>query len=314
MDVYSVACLIITVEEAKVLAASHISSHGSSAQEKQSKAIIAACALLTHATDAGWSIIWPVLLQRITNSTEVITTAVYDFREKAIPIAQMAEDQLADFYIWLSRQYLHADDPQREDSGWVSAPEEVIRFRDSILRHLKDRGTLAACEAIQKIVRELPRLDWLKWTLLEAQNITRQKTWVPPKPSDILEIAKDQQGRLVQSGEQLLEVLIESLQRLEQNLQGETYQSRFLWDQLAEHSWKPKDENSFSDYVKNHLDIDLKSRGVIVNREVEIRRSTGNRPGERVDIQVDAISNNQVEKSTIVFLSSSKSKVVGTMG
>jgi len=80
------------------------------------------------------------------------------------------------------------------------------------------------------------------------------------------------------------------LQRLEQRLQGETPQVEFLWDQLGKNMWKPKDENSFSNYVKDHFDIDLKQKGVIVNREVEIRRSTGNRSGERVDIQVDAVS------------------------
>ncbi|MBM4255791.1 MAG: hypothetical protein FJ147_07830 [Deltaproteobacteria bacterium] len=278
------------VEEAKILAANLISSHTASDQGKKIKAIITASALLTHADDAGWSIVWPALQKDTEFGREVVATAVYDFREKVIPITQMAEDQLADFYVWLSRQYPHADDPQREDGGWVSARDEVSRFRDSVLLHLKDRGTLAAGQAIQTIARELPQLDWLKWTLLEAQHVTRQRTWIPPKPSDILAIARNQQGRLVQSGEQLLAVLSESLQRLEQRLQGETPQVEFLWDQIEDKHWKPKDENSFSKYVKNHLDLDLKQKGIIVNREVEIRRKKGGIPGERVDIQADAVS------------------------
>jgi len=100
-----------------------------------------------------------------------------------------------DFYVWLFRQY-----PQTEDSKpegiihAVSARESIADFSDSVLRQLKDRGTLAACEAIQKIAQALPQLNWLKWTLLKAQHITRQRTWVPPKPSDILAIAKNQQG------------------------------------------------------------------------------------------------------------------------
>jgi hypothetical protein len=38
--------------------------------------------------------------------------------------------------------------------------------------------------------------------------------------------------------------------------------------------------------VKRHLDRDLKDRGVMVNREVEIRRPMGGAPGERTDIHV----------------------------
>jgi hypothetical protein len=91
--------------------------------------------------------------------------------------------------------------------------------------------------------------------------------------------------RLVQSGDQLLEVVIESLKRLEATLQGETPAAQFLWDKTNENGWRPKDENSLSDYVKIHLDKDLRQRGVIVNREVEIRHGHG----ERTDIHVDAI-------------------------
>ena len=53
--------------------------------------------------------------------------------------------------------------------------------------------------------------------------------------------------------------------------------------------FRPIDENAFSDYVKRYLDRDLKSRGIIVNREVELRRNYGGKPGERTDIHIDAV-------------------------
>jgi len=129
---------------------------------------------------------------------------------------------------------------------------------------------------------ELPELDWLKWTLWEARNNTRRCTWVPPQPADILDMAGDSQKYLVQSGDQLLDVLIESLKRLEEELQGETPAARDIWDR-NKNLYKPIVENDFSDYVKRHFDKDLKKRGVIINREVEIHR------GEHTDIHVDAI-------------------------
>lgn len=62
----------------------------------------------------------------------------------------------------------------------------------------------------------------------------------------------------------------------------------YLWNEIGKKYW-PMDEGRFVDYVKIHLDEDLKQRGVIVNREVVIRRGAGNSPGERTDIHVDAI-------------------------
>ncbi len=50
------------------------------------------------------------------------------------------------------------------------------------------------------------------------------------------------------------------------------------------------DENDLSNYIKRFLDRDLAKSGVIVNREVEIRRKLGDggAPGERTDIHVNA--------------------------
>ncbi len=58
---------------------------------------------------------------------------------------------------------------------------------------------------------------------------------------------------------------------------------------VSTNSFRPFDENPFSDYVKRFLDRDLKLRGIIANREVELRRSDGGNQGERIDIHVDAI-------------------------
>ena len=48
-------------------------------------------------------------------------------------------------------------------------------------------------------------------------------------------------------------------------------------------TFRPKDENAISDYIKIHLDEDIRSKGIIINREVQIHR------GEKTDIHVDAV-------------------------
>lgn len=95
--------------------------------------------------------------------------------------------------------------------------------------------------------------------------------------------------RLVQNGDQLLEVVTESLQRLEGKLQGETPAAPDLWNERDDGTYRPKDEEAFSDYVKRHLQEDLEGRGVVVNREVVIRRGEGPGRGERTDVHVNAV-------------------------
>jgi hypothetical protein len=94
----------------------------------------------------------------------------------------------------------------------------------------------------------------------------------------------------VQNGKQLLGVVVESLERLQQKLHGETPAARFLWNKLNDGIYQPMDENELSNYVKLHFDQDLKARGIIANREVQIRRGEGLSKGQTTDIHIDAVT------------------------
>jgi len=102
---------------------------------------------------------------------------------------------------------------------------------------------------------------------------------------DVIRLAANQNLRLVQNGEQLLEVVVESLKRLDAKLHAEIPAAQFLWDRR-----RPKDENAFSDFVAMHLRDDLKQRGIISNREVQIHQI------ERTDIHIDAVSEDPNEQ------------------
>lgn len=289
------------VKEAKSFAESLIPLPPPTTEVERFRAIIAAYELMTHADDAGWSIVWPAIQQDTEFGRKLIELLAYEkdmFETKAGKL--ITEDQLADLYIWIVYQYPHAEDPDyNNEACWVGFRLKIASLRDSLLNLIKQRGTYKACEAIQQIINEFPESNWLKWILHEAQDIMRRQTWIPPKPGEILKMVGAQSARLVQSGAQLLEVLIESLKRLEIKLQGETPAVIDLWNEFKKSRkilYKPKDENRFSDYVKRYLEDDLKKNGIIVNREVEIRHGEGEGKGERTDIHVDAVMRNQCNK------------------
>ncbi len=259
----------------------------------RTKTILAAQILMTSTEDAGWNVVWPAV-QKDAEFGRSLFLMVADTLEKYSPsvAAKLSEPQLADLYIWLSQQFPYAEDPKVMEGHRVTPRESVATWRNALLQHLQQRGTIAACSAIRRISEELPELEWMKWTLLDAQNIARRKLWEPPHPQNILAIAQNQQVRFVQSGDELLNIVVESLKRLECKLHDETPAVRDIWDATADSKYKPVSENEFSDYVKRHLDEDLNRRGIIANREVELRRGGGDTPGERTDIHVDAIARN----------------------
>ncbi|MEM7759293.1 MAG: hypothetical protein AAF298_14385 [Cyanobacteria bacterium P01_A01_bin.40] len=263
-------------------------------EKERKRAIIAAQVLMKNATSDLWSVFWSTLQQDKTFGREVLeSTMRHDLRGEFF---DLTEKQVADFYIWLTKEYPHDEDPVFNSvmAHFVGTRESIGNMRDNILNILREWGTPQACQEIQRIINHFPELNWLKVTLFNAQKNTRTKTWQPPAPADIFKLVSDRQKRLVNDGNKLLEVLIESLQRLEIELQGETPAARDIWDQTNSKplKYKPVDENVFSDYVKRFLDRDLKQRGIIANREVELRPSKGGARGERTDIHVDAVIKN----------------------
>ncbi|MNC43737.1 hypothetical protein D3C75_926120 [compost metagenome] len=98
---------------------------------------------------------------------------------------------------------------------------------------------------------------------------------------------------------------MESLKRIQKRLIGITPEVRWLWNDIGNKKYRPCTENEFSDYIKQKLEDDLVGKGIIVNREVEIRKGFGNTKGERTDIHINAIvprkTGSQIDSVTVII-------------
>jgi hypothetical protein len=260
--------------------------------EDRSLMLTIARLLVLSAHNARWSSIWPLITQNPEFGRElVLSLAQRPFGIGDVLGSRLSEQQIMELYLWLVEQFPYQDDPKEEGEDGegfyeVTPRHEVAHWRNNLLHILQQKGTVASFKALQHIQERLPANEWIRWMVFEAQNITRRMTWRPPLPAELLALKRNREARLVESGEQLLDIIIDSLQRLEHDLQGETPGAIDLWN---ENPYRPKDENRFSDYVKRHLVRDLQERGVVINREVEIQRGAGENPGERTDIKIDAV-------------------------
>jgi hypothetical protein len=113
--------------------------------------------------------------------------------------------------------------------------------------------------------------------------------WNPPMPLTVLSLAKRSEGRLVNDADDLLEVVMESLDRFQIQLTQSTLpRSEVFWhwdgSDTQRHNFRNRDEAFLSDEVARWLRDDLNQRGVVVGREVQPRR------GQRTDIYVEAVA------------------------
>lgn len=250
-------------------------------------ATAAASALLNHAAPAAWDGIWAAFQADGQFAHDVIARLCLhaSFQGPRI-LPCLSNEQLADLYVWLCKMYPEAE--PEDGVSWMGPQDYAYSWRNTILQILQSRGTTEACEAIRRLMQELPHLTYLKWSLQAAREESRFRAWKPVDPACILQLAANTQKRFVRDGSDLLATIMESLQRFTAKLRGETPLVANLWNESRGRGWEPKDEEHLSDNIKQHLQDELRDKGIVLNREVMIRRHRGNAKGERTDIHVDA--------------------------
>lgn len=243
------------------------------------RAQFAAVALLQHAPGSAWGVLWPCLQDDPPFGKAVFETLASRWHLASKPrlLAEVPEAALAELYVWLRREI---PEERSRRFGAVAPRESLIDLRDAILDELKQRATKGGVLALRRIADALPHLPWLRFACQEAEEMLLRDRWLGVDQAVLKEMAVDRKVRVVDTAEQLVDVILESLFRLQARLQGETPAVSDLWNDRPA---TPKDEAQLSDYVKRHLADDLSQRGVVANREVQVHGK------DQVDIRVDAI-------------------------
>jgi hypothetical protein len=248
------------------------------------KAIYSGALLLIYGGESGWEIIQKLLEKEPEFGCDLIAHVARGHNHAGMIVRCLSERSVVNLYVWLAEKFPQSEDPQVEGVHSVGSREMIAHFRDALLIGLREKGTPEAVAAIREIGKRLPDLTLIKFTAVEARQVAMRKTWVGSSPKEFLKLAGSNDNRLVDSEEQLLDVVVTSLRRYQEVLLEEKPAVYDLWNT---NDWTPKEENLISDHVARHLENDLKTRGIVVNREVQIRK------GQETDIHIVAIRENQ---------------------
>jgi hypothetical protein len=115
-------------------------------------------------------------------------------------------------------------------------------------------------------------------------------TWSPLSLKELFGLLASKNRVLIQTAENLCDLLVDTLRKFEKDLHGEQNPVRGLWDRQAGGStFRPVEEDAFSDNVRLFLRRELAESGIVANREVEVARVPGAPIGRRTDIRIDAL-------------------------
>lgn len=262
----------------------------------ESISVAAAASLVRWHTRAGWSDVW----QRLRSSSTWARALLLELfgsplEESAGLLAKLSDEELGEFVVWLHCDFDIGELPDRTGRGVYtpSAAEMLHRFRESARLSLERRASETAVSALEAMCRRQPHNAFLRDRLLAVLDAAASSRRPSVSPEDLRRLEEDSKRVIVETPEQLLDVVTESLNRLEVRLQhSESPMREILWNRCPK-SGKPtpKDETHLATVIKDHLDTDLVERGLVVNREVEIlrrRQSPADEEGKRLDLLVQA--------------------------
>lgn len=259
----------------------------------------AAALLLIHDGAGSWSALSALLAREPGFSESFIAQVAYQLRRIGPdePAHSLHEAQLAELYLWMDARLRAIQAPPQRDTSLRSTRSHVKEFHDSLIGNLKATGTWPAVEALEQIAATLPDRDWLKWSCFQARNNAMNTQWQALRWDELLGLLGDPAARVIRTPGELQAVVLESLARLQQSLHGMTPLAPFLWDEAG---GKPKSEGRLSDFIKFHLSNDLNRRGVLINREVELRNWPDRGRGESLDVLVQAVRHGDAPVDMII--------------
>jgi hypothetical protein len=238
---------------------------------------------------ATWHFVWPIIEADARLAKKVfwrIADGMHNERQNCLPT--LTERQLADLYLKVRGLFPPETDPDFTRGGRVGPRGMITQFRGEVVGALEARGTEDACRELLRLANTLPTESlWLRWRHYSARTGKRRKSWTPIKPSIVLQFVSREEARLVANADDLIDVLLESLERFQIQLTGSTLPRSDVfwhWDgaDTRRHNFRPRDEAFLSDEIARWLREDLAKRGIVIDREVQPRR------GQHTDIQVTA--------------------------
>ena len=203
--------------------------------------------------------------------------------ELANVLTRLRLTALDDHHVEVAARLLLDAFPYQQDpyppyrSGRVQPADEIRRLRDRVLTELGQRGLP---DVVARLRNGRPPTDAMALAQVEraARGRRADRGVVELTPDSLLRLLKRGDHRLVRDDADLVEVIIEALDRLQHGIR---YDGAFrdLWNATE----SPKQEDDISDWVRRELQQRF-DRGLLIDRENQVVRLKQAGIGTRIDL------------------------------
>ena len=250
------------------------------------KVVIAAIAHALAPAET-WDLVWPLFQDRVFAEKAFLTISGNLELGDRRRIIRLTPEKLA---LSVERLYqLFPPSAIEQKSGEVTPRQAIADYRRSMLDALTRCIDPRAGEELLRLAKLFPDHEIeFRWRYQDHLRVRRGQLWQPPPPVDLMAVLTRPEARLVMNDDDLLEVVLESLERFEKYYtKKELPAAERLWRWQKEGhrrtSFEAKDEENLSDELARWLTDDIGPKaGIVVGREVQIQR------GMKTDLLIKA--------------------------
>ena len=173
-----------------------------------------------------------------------------------------------------------ASDPQEQFGVYRADKRYQVRsIRRQVMDLLARHGQASFFEALPSQPGD-PGYELVTWYLRQARAHATDIAYTGLDPRQLLQLLSRADARLVRHDQDLLEVILSELDKLQHQL-THMRASRYLWD-FAREGGTPKSEDDISDWIRHQLELRLTS-ATVIDREIQVARR-GKGIGTRIDV------------------------------
>ena len=256
-------------------------------------------ALLNHSPEIGFPALFAFTQISRELAQGVLLEIAQNERHAGLRLGEVSDLMLLQLFEWLADNFPGNEEDNKVGLHTRSSRDDLLDFRERLLRRVVQNGSKDALVALTALSERRQDLH-LEWSLSALRESNRLNGWTPLALEELRTIRDRRDARLVRSDDDLLRAVLEALEEIQGWLVEETPQAFSLWNQTVG-QLAPKDENTISDWYCHALRLRLIDKGLIVNREVEVKRRSQHGVGLRQDLRVEVIDLDSSEKFILVI-------------
>jgi hypothetical protein len=241
--------------------------------------------LLEHEASSGFSLLTELLAERGDLASAVILEVASRERYGQNRMHQVEPHVRIQIFELLVDLFPPSQESFETGVHAVTPREDLAEWRQGLLNSVVRAGTREGMLSVIDLSQRRPDLH-LEWAVASARESFRVNGWLPLSVAELRLVLARSGARLARSNSDVLSLVVDALDEIQEWLTGETPQAFALWD-VGPGFRSPKDENRISDWYCHALRIVLDRAGLIINREVEVRNTSGRGVGHRQDVRIE---------------------------